>query len=218
MELAVYAKIFESWVRLRRGEPGDLVEIADPLLEQARPFGAEFGAPAALLVAEARRAAGGDPAGIRRALDAFEEITSGTPNSRALFAPVAARALVALGDIEGAQRLTPEHSDARTKRHRVSLLTARAVIAEARGMYPVAFTGYKQASALWRAHGFQLELGLTRIGAARCLLALDRRDEAADALAGARDVLRPLGAAPALGEIADLLGDDLERQLDPTGS
>ncbi len=204
-------------MRLRRGEPGGLAEIANQLLERARPFGAEFGAPAALLVAEARRAAG-DLTGVRSALDAFEEITSGTPNFRALFAPVAARALVALGDIEGAERLTPEHSDARTKRHRVSLLTARAVIAEARGMYPVALAGYKQASALWRAHGFQLELGLTRIGAGRCLLALDRRDEAADALARARDVLQPLRAAPALAEIGDLLGDDLERQLDSTGS
>ena len=85
-------------------------------------------------------------------------------------------------------------------------------------MYPEALAGYKQAIALWRAHGFQLELGLTRIGAARCLLDLDRRDEAADALAGARDVLRPLRAAPALAEIDDLLGDDLERQLGSTGA
>ncbi|MGZ8652147.1 MAG: ATP-binding protein [Actinomycetota bacterium] len=216
-ELGVYARIFESWVRLRRGEPNGLAEVVDTLLEQARPFGGEFGAPAALLVAEIRRAAG-DEAGVYRALDAFTEITEPAPNFRALFAPIAARALVALGDIDGALRLIPDHSDARTKRHRVSLLTARAVVAEARGMYPVALDGYKQALALWRAHGFQLELGLTRIGAARCLLALDRRDEAADALAEARDVLRPLRAAPALAEIADLLGDDLERQLDSTGT
>ncbi len=56
------------------------------------------------------------------------------------------------------------------------------------------------------------------IGAARCLLELDRRDEAADTLAEARDVLRPLHAAPALAEIADLLGGDLERQLGSTSA
>ena len=85
-------------------------------------------------------------------------------------------------------------------------------------LYPVALAGYKQAIALWRAHGFQLELGLTRIGAARCLIELDRWDEAAASLAGARDVLRPLGAAPSLAEIDELLGDDLERRLGSTGA
>jgi tetratricopeptide (TPR) repeat protein len=216
-ELGVYATIFETWVRLRRGETEGLAELADRLLEQARPFGGEFGAPAALLVVETRRAAG-DLAGAHSALDAFTEITADTPNFRALFAPIAARALIALGDVDGAERLIPDHSDARTKRHRASLLTARAAVAEARGTYPDALAGYKQALALWRAHGFQLELGLTRTGAARCLLALDRGDEAADALAEARDILRPLRAAPALAEIADLLGEDLERRLDSTGT
>ena len=191
--------------------------VADRFLDRALPFGGEFGAPAALLVAETRREAG-DRAGARLALDRFVEITESSPNFRALFAPIAVRALVALGDADGAERLIPDHADARTKRHRVSLLTARAVVAEARGRYPMAFDGYRQAIAQWRTHGFRLELGLTRIGAARCLLALDRRDEAAEALAEARDVLRPLRAAPALAEIADLLGNDFEHQLDPTGA
>ena len=168
-----------------------LAELADDLLEQARPFGGEFGAPAALLVAETHRATG-DIAHAREGIDAFAELTEASPNFRALFAPIAARALVALGDVDTAERLIPDHSDARTKRHRVSLLTARAVVAEARGTYPVALDGYKLAIALWRTHGFQLELGLTRIGAARCLLELDRWDEAADSLAAARDVLLPL--------------------------
>jgi tetratricopeptide (TPR) repeat protein len=216
-ELGVYATIFETWVRLRRGEMEGLAELADGVLEQARPFGGEFGAPAALLVAETHRAAG-DLAHAREGIEAFRELTDASSNFRALFVPIAARALAALGDVDGAERLIPDHSDARTKRHRVSLLTARAVVAEARGTYPVALTGYKQAIALWRAHGFQLELGLTRIGAARCLIELDRWDEAAASLAGARDVLRPLRAAPSLAEIDVLLGDDLERRLGSTGA
>ena len=216
-ELAVYASIFESWVRLRRGETDDLTEAADALLGYATPFGGEFGAPAALLVAETHRAAG-DVAGALRAIDAFAELTAISPNFRALFAPIAARASVALGDVDLAERLIPDHSDARTKRHRVSLMTARAVVAEARGLTNDALTGYKMSVNQWRTHGFRLELGLTLMGAARCLLDLDRRDEAADALLEARDVLRPLHAAPALAEIADLLGGDLERQLGPTSA
>jgi len=61
-ELAAYASIFESWVRLRRGESEGLAEAADTLREFATPFGGEFGAPAALLVAETHRA-DGDVAG-----------------------------------------------------------------------------------------------------------------------------------------------------------
>jgi hypothetical protein len=216
-ELAVYASIFDSWVRLRRGETEGLAEVADALLEFATPFGGEFGAPAALLVAETHRAAG-DAEGARRGVDTFAELTAISPNFRALFAPIAARALVALGDVDLAERLIPDHSDARTKRHRVSLMTARAVVAEARGLTNDALTGYKLSISQWRSHGFRLELGLTLIGAARCLLELDRRDEAADALLEARDVLRPLHAAPALAEIADLLGGDLERQLGSTSA
>ena len=216
-ELGVYATIFETWVRLRRGETEGLADLADDLLEQARPFGGEFGAPAALLVTETHRVAG-DAAHARAGIEAFAELTEASPNFRALFAPIAARALVALGDVDDAERLIPDHSDARTKRHRVSLLTARAVVAEARGLYPEALAGYKLAIALWRAHGFQLELGLTRIGAARCLIELDRWDEAAVRWPGLATSCCPLRAAPPLAEIDELLGDDLERRLGSTGA
>jgi tetratricopeptide (TPR) repeat protein len=91
--------------------------------------------------------------------------------------------MVALGDIDGAEKMIPDHSDASTARHRVSLLTARAVIAEARGDFERALGIYREASDLWRTHGFLLELGLTLTGAGRCLLQLGRRDEAIEALA-----------------------------------
>ena len=90
-ELAVYASIFDSWVRLRRGETEGLAEVADALLEFATPFGGEFGAPAALLVAETHRAAG-DAEGAHRGIDTFAELTAMSPNFRALFAPIAVRA------------------------------------------------------------------------------------------------------------------------------
>ena len=211
-ELGVYASIFESWVRLRRGEPGLSVGSDGTLLKHALPFGVEFAAPASLLMAETRLLHD-DAAEARRALDTFVEITQSSANFRALFAPVAVRALVALGDIESAEDLIPDRSDARTKRHQVSLLTARTIVAEARGRLDEALAGYEEASGLWRSYGFRLELGLTLTGTARCLRHLERSDEAADALAEARDVLGSLSAAPALAEIAELLGDELEPKL-----
>lgn len=115
--------------------------------------------------------------------------------------PVAVRALVALGDVGEAERMIPDHSDARTARHRVSLLTARSVVAEARDRCAEAVETYREAVTLWRAHGFRLELGLTLIGTGRCLRKLGREDQAEVVLAEAREVLEPLGARPALEEI-----------------
>jgi tetratricopeptide (TPR) repeat protein len=137
---------------------------------------------------------------------AFVQSTEPSPNFRALFVPVAVRALVSLGDIDAAAAMIPEHSDARTARHRVSLLTARAVVAEGRGRCEEALEDYQEAIELWRAHGSRLELGLTLTGAARCLLLVGRSGEADALLTQAREVLAPLRARPALAEIDALLG------------
>ncbi|MGZ6545115.1 MAG: hypothetical protein ACXVEI_07365, partial [Actinomycetota bacterium] len=204
-ELAIYATTFETWVHLRRGEMHGLVETADDLLDRATPFAqSEIVAPATLLAAECRRNAG-DVEGARAALRAFADITQTVPNFRALFVPVAARALVALGDIDEAERMIPDHSDASTARHRVSLLTARSIVTEARGRCGDALATYLEAVALWRAHGFRLELGLTLVGMGRCLLKLDREEEGHAVFSEAREVLRPLHARPALDEVDELL-------------
>ena len=145
---------------------------------------------------------------VNDAMRAFAEQTQGSANFRALFVPVAVRALVALGDVDAAKAMIPTHSDARTARHRVSILTARAVVAEARNRCEEALEGYREAIELWRAHGFRLELGLTLTGEARCLLELGRDDEAEPLLREAREVLTPLRARPALAEVEALLGEE----------
>jgi tetratricopeptide (TPR) repeat protein len=204
-EAAVYATIFEGWVHLRRGEIEDLGDLAEELLVQAIPFEAsEYVAPAALLAAEYRRITG-DEAGAREGMRTFLEVTQGSPNFRALFVPVAVRSLVALGDVDAAEAVIPAKSDARTARHRVSLLTAHAVVAEARGRCEDALEGYREAIELWRSHGFRLELGLTLTGAARCLLELDREGEAEPMLLEAREVLAPLRAGPSVTEVEAML-------------
>jgi len=204
-EAAVYATIFEGWVHLRRGEIEDLGDLAEELLVRAIPFEAsEYVAPAALLAAEYRRITG-DGAGAREAMRTFLEVTQGSPNFRALFVPVAVRSLVALGDVDAAEAVIPATSDARTARHRVSLLTAHAIVAEARGRCEDALEGYREAIELWRSHGFRLELGLTLTGAARCLLELEREEEAEPMLLEAREVLAPLRAGPSVTEVEAML-------------
>jgi tetratricopeptide (TPR) repeat protein len=204
-DAAVYSTIFEAWVHLRRGELDELDEVVEDLLDRARPFvAAEYVAPAILLAAEYRRRRG-DVEGAREAMRSFAETTADSPNFRALFIPVAVRSLVELGDVDAAEALIPTHTDARTARHHVSILTARAIVAEARGHFEEALAAYREAIDRWREHGFQLELGRTLTGAARCLIRLGRDGEAEPLLVEARDVLVPLRARPAVTEVEALL-------------
>jgi hypothetical protein len=115
-EFAVYAMTFEAWVRLRRGETAELVASAEELLDNASRFtAAEYLAPAQLVVAEARRI-GGDAEGARALLAAFVEMTITAPNYRALFAPVATRSYLALGDVDAAEAMIPDERDTSTER------------------------------------------------------------------------------------------------------
>jgi len=209
-EVAVYARTFEAWVRLRRGEGPTMATFATDLFRDASRFtAAEYLAPAQLVVAEVRRSTG-DLVGARELLDAFVELTETAPNYRALFAPVAARSYLALGDVGAAEAMLPDRGRAETERHTVSLRTARAIVAEARGRIDEALTGYRAAAERWRDHGFHLELAQTLTGAARCLLELGHGDEATELLLEARDILTRMRAEPALGEVQHLLDDPAE--------
>ena len=131
--IGVYARMYEGWIRLRRGQLAGLVEAAEAVAEGARRVAySEYVAPALILLAEARRA-DGDLAGARASFDEFAELTADIPNYRVYLLPVATRGLVAMGDVAAADALMPEGSDVRTERHEVSFLTAKAALAEAHG-------------------------------------------------------------------------------------
>lgn len=84
--------------------------------------------------------------------------------------------------------------------------SARAVFAEAQGKLEQALHLHREAADRWASYGFVLEEGQALLGAGRCLLGLERRDEAASRLETARTVFSSLRAEPLLAETERVLG------------
>jgi class 3 adenylate cyclase/tetratricopeptide (TPR) repeat protein len=206
--VGTYARFFRAWVNLRRGDVTEATALAEEFLPKARRLEfAEYQAPALMIAAEAARARS-DLAATSELIHEFASATEQNHDYRALFIPVAARVMVAVGDVDAAERLIPQDAEALTTRHRIGVRTARAVIAEGRRELDDAARAYAEAADRWRDYGFVLEEGTTSVGLGRCLLKLGDRAGAVEALERARDVLTPLGAAPLLAEIDDLLDVD----------
>jgi class 3 adenylate cyclase/tetratricopeptide (TPR) repeat protein len=203
-QVGTYARFFQAWVHVRRGETEAAVRLADELLPQAERIEyAEFTAPALMIAAEAERSRG-NLEGASRHVREFAEITEDNPEYRGLFVPVAVRLLVEVGDVEGAEAILPDALAVRTRRHRLALDTAVAVIAEARGEAGAA-DRYRAAAGGWADYGFLLEEGLTLLGEARCRMSAADTG-AGEVLAHARSVLSRLGARPLVAEADALAG------------
>jgi class 3 adenylate cyclase/tetratricopeptide (TPR) repeat protein len=207
-EIGVYAQLFSAWVRLRRGQHERVGARVEQLLDDARRLDiTEYLMPAVICAAEARRL-NGDLEGARELLDEYAERTATEPGSRALFLPIVARALAAVGDATTIARLLPPPESVRTPRHHHSVVTALAVLAEAEGRYEEALVRYRDAALRWDVMGFALEQGLTRLGQARCLIALGRPAEADRPLVEASLRFQRLGALVPLAEVATLQAAD----------
>ncbi|MDQ5821442.1 MAG: hypothetical protein M3540_08385, partial [Actinomycetota bacterium] len=85
------------------------------------------------------------------------------------------------------------------------VLTSRAVLEEARSEDEAAAVHYLEVADAWREYGFRLEQAEALLGAGRCLLVLERSDEAVPALEQAHGIFSELGAQPLLRDAADLL-------------
>jgi hypothetical protein len=83
------------------------------------------------------------------------------------------------------------------------VLTARAVLAEAKGRLEESAKGYSDAAEAWRAFPSPPEDGLALLGAGRCRVALGQGAE--EELRQAREVLLGLGAWPSVEEADALL-------------
>ena len=76
-------------------------------------------------------------------------------------------------------------------------------MAEAQERFEEALTLYQEAAERWTEFGFVLEQGQALLGAGRCLLALDRPDEAVPWLQSAREIFEALGARALAVEARD---------------
>ncbi len=206
-QVGVYAGLFEAWVRLRRGEATALVEQAEELVEDARRIEyPEYIAPALIILFEGLRLRG-DAAGALGALDEFMELDRGS--SRLPPVPDAGGRCARWSRWGGStppRRSSPIPRAPTPSDTALSLLTARAAIAEASGDLDAATVAYVEAAGRWAAYGFVLEEGLTRSGAARCLAALGEHREPSRPRARHAPRFERLGARPALAELDALTG------------
>jgi class 3 adenylate cyclase/tetratricopeptide (TPR) repeat protein len=90
-------------------------------------------------------------------------------------------------------------------RHRHALVTVEAIISEAEEQAERAAQLYAEAAERWSDYGFLLERALSLLGRGRCLVALGRTGDAAEALQQAREIFVDLGARPLVLETDALL-------------
>jgi tetratricopeptide (TPR) repeat protein len=114
------------------------------------------------------------------------------------------RTLIRLGELELAERLVPTPSPTNPYAER-ELIVIRAALAEARGEYQAALSGYVEAARGFHEVTWYVEEAFALLGQGRCLQALRRAEEASPVLESARSLFATMGARAALTEVESLL-------------
>jgi hypothetical protein len=148
---------YAAFVLIQRGQLDDGAAVARDVLERSRkiedPQVLGPALVASALVAEAR----GDGATARRSIEEYRHVTRNRPYHRAQNLADAARIACGAGDIRLAEGLLDNVVEA-AERDRLSALTVRATIGEAKDLYAEAAVG-------WKALGCVLEHALGLRGA-----------------------------------------------------
>jgi hypothetical protein len=158
----------------------------------------------AFATAAAIRSAAGDG---EAALAFIGELATATrdrdPSKRAHELPVATRVAVKFGAADLARGMTPD-GEPNYLRSRLCIAASRAMLAESDGALEEASRLHAEAAEALAAYGWPWEEAQAQVGAARCLLATGRPEEAGPRLTRAREIAVALGARPLLDEIARL--------------
>jgi class 3 adenylate cyclase/tetratricopeptide (TPR) repeat protein len=196
---SVTAAVSEGQVQLYRGDVGRAVELARTFLPAARQIQDPQVLVQALAVTALIEQAAGSADLAMELIEEFERVTRERPTwFRAREIPELVRACAGAGALALAVNLL-EGLPVHARRHKLSVLTAEAVLHEAGGEVDAALRSYEQAVDGWGEFGHILELGRTALGAGRCLVRLGK-SEAVDRLAVARTAFTGLGAAPLVAE------------------
>ncbi len=203
--VTVVARIYRGWIHLRRGELAEASQVLEELLPGAREIGyAEFLSPALVIAAEVSHASG-EPERAIALIDEFVAITREQPEYRGIYLPVIVRTLVEAGSADLADDLVAGTPEPTSRRLRLSLASARAAVAAARGDHAEAVEIADGVVREWGAYGFGLEEARVRLGLGRSLVALGRAEEARGHLTSARELLDRLRARPLLAAVDELL-------------
>jgi tetratricopeptide (TPR) repeat protein len=185
---------YRAQVLARRGDLPQASSIQSEYLELARNVGDPQVLVPALAVAAFTEWRLGDRAGAVALLSELEEAARDKPSLfRSWHLPDAARILEDSGETALTDKLV-EDTKTPTSRELNCALTARAVRAEARGAIEEALGLYDGVATSWKDFGFVLERGQALFGAARCLLALGKSEDAIPKLEAARDAFASLEA------------------------
>jgi hypothetical protein len=142
------------------------------------------------------------------AADLIEELARTTGHSapwRSRHLPTALKVLVASDKLQEAEGVVPRNEPPAV-RDRNCVLTAQAIIKEARGEMKEAGDLYHDCARRWADYGFVLEEGQAYLGLARCLIALGQRVAATEPLQKARAIFVRLRAIPLIDEVDRHLG------------
>jgi tetratricopeptide (TPR) repeat protein len=206
--LLVGALCAKARIALLRGQLFEAVPLKEQFLPLARQINESDYLGQALVVAALIEQAEGLKSEPVALIDEYAQATKSSARSRLylqLFTD-ALRVLVRSGGIALAEALlAEEEARAAGVRATNSILTGKAILAEARSEFLEAIPFYLEAANRWAAFGQMLERGQTLLGAGRCLLAVSRGAEAQEPLRQARGNFFSLGARPALAEADRLL-------------
>jgi class 3 adenylate cyclase/tetratricopeptide (TPR) repeat protein len=202
----VMALTYKAGVLLWRGRVSEAASLEEEFLARARDIAdPQILAPALAVGAVTEQRRGNLLVAVGLIRDLEEDTRESPPRFLAQHVADAARVAVLAGEIDLARRLI-EGSAAATTRDRLSVLTARAVVAEAERKLEEAETLYREVATRWGEFGHPLEKGLALLGAGRCLRDLTDMPDAETALKEARDIFVGLGAVPLVEETDALLG------------
>jgi tetratricopeptide (TPR) repeat protein len=182
---------------LLRGEPDQTLDWLDWLVACSR----DIGQPRAGLgrAACAHAAHGNDDV----AVEMFTEMVT-EPGGSMGDLPPQVRCLINLDRLDIAEDLVAnEPSTIPASRH--GRVAALAALTEAKGDYRKAVAGYAEAAERWHDFTMYVEEAFALLGQGRCLIKLNRPEEAVPVLTTAREMFAKMGARPALAETESLL-------------
>jgi class 3 adenylate cyclase/tetratricopeptide (TPR) repeat protein len=196
---SIQGSVSVAHVRMCRGDVAGAADLVRGILPAARQIQDPQVLVDALAVAALVEQAAGRGEDALELMGEFQRITRERPTwFRAKEIPELVRLCAGMGSLDMASELM-EGLPVHARRHKLSVLTATAVLKEAEGDGDGALAAYEEAAEGWRSFGYVLEMGRTALGAGRRLVDLGKPD-AIDRLREARDAFVRLGAAPLLAE------------------